>query len=161
MTGHRQSQIEKLAMRDAQKLETSQRHVWQIPPARDILWLLAFAVLIWAVYALREILLPVLIGFVLADVFNPFITKMERRGWPRPLTVTFIIAIVLGTVTGFLIWLGPVLMDQFTGLADKMPDYLKTLGTAYGIDLGGLLTEFGNTIRRLQAEPRKIVEEIF
>ncbi|HEY7166071.1 MAG TPA: AI-2E family transporter [Candidatus Binatia bacterium] len=148
-------------MRDVRRIDISQLHLWQITPARDILWLLAAAALIWIVYELREVLLPVLIAFVLADVFNPFITRMEERGWPRAVTATLIIAIVFGALTGFFVWLGPLLMDQFTGLTDKLPDYLKTLGKTYGVDVGGLLSHLADSIRAFQEEPRKILEEIF
>src|SRR5690349_6652919 len=137
-------------MRDPRRYDVSERHIWQITPARDVLWILLAAASIWVIYALREILLPVLIAFLLADVFNPFITRMEKRHWPRPLTVTLIIAVVFGAVAGFLVWLGPLLATQFTGLTEQLPDYLKTLSTTYGFDLGGLLAKLGDSIRQFQ-----------
>src|ERR1043166_1988412 len=121
--------ISRFPMRERRQHALAERHLWQIIPARDVLWFLAVAALIAIVYALREIMVPLLVAFVLADVFNPFITGLETRRWPRPPTVTLIVALFFGALAGFFIWLGPLLVDQFTGLTDKLPDYLKTLGS--------------------------------
>jgi predicted PurR-regulated permease PerM len=149
-------------MRDSQNNSVSNRHLWEIVAAREILLLLLAAVFIWILYFLREIFLPIFVALVLADVFNPFVTLLERKWrWPRPLTVTLIIVAVLAAIVGFLAWLGPLLFNQFTGLADKLPDYLKTLGKTYGIDFDGLFSQFDVSLRDLQNEPRKILGQIF
>jgi len=149
-------------MQDLPKNHGAGRHLWEIAAARDILLLLLAAIFLWILYVLREIFLPVFVALVLADVFNPFVTHLERKWrWPRALTVTLIIAAALAAVAGFLAWLGPLLFNQFTGLADKLPDYLKTLGNTYGIDFGDLLSRFDVSIRDLQSEPRKILGQIF
>src|SRR2546430_2215114 len=149
-------------MRDSQNNSVSNRHLWEIVAAREILLLFLAAVFIWILYFLREIFLPIFVALVLADVFNPFVTLLERKWrWPRPLTVTLIIVAVLAAVVGFLAWLGPLLFNQFTGLADKLPDYLKTLGKTYGIDFDGLFSQFDVSLRDLQNEPRKILGQIF
>jgi predicted PurR-regulated permease PerM len=149
-------------MGDLRENDVGERHLWQIVAVREIFLLLFAALCLWLLYVVREIFLPVFLALILADVFNPFITLLERKWrWPRPLTVTLIIAVVLAAVGGFLAWLGPLLFNQFTGLADKLPDYLKTLGKTYGIDVDDLLSQFNVSVRDLQSEPRKILGQIF
>ena len=149
-------------MRNLRTYHPSDKHLWEITAVRDLLILIAAIFLAWMVYLLRDILLPVFVAFVLADISNPVITRMEHRWhWPRPLTVTLIIAAVFIAIIAFLAWLGPLLFNQFTSLADKLPEYLKTLGERYGIDLGDLLGQFGPSIQDIEDEPRKILGQIF
>ena len=149
-------------MRDLQANRTAGRHLWEITAVRDLVLLLLAIVFLCILYWLRDVFLPVFVALVLADVFNPFVTRMERRWrWPRPVTVSLIILLALAAIIGFLAWLGPILFDQFTALADKLPDYLKTLSARYNIDLGGLLSGFAESLRSIQDEPRKVLGQIF
>jgi predicted PurR-regulated permease PerM len=62
-------------------------------------------------------------------------------------------------VSGFVAWLGPVLADQSTRLAAKMPDYARTLAARYDIDMTDLMSRVEAAIRDL--DPRQIVNQIF
>jgi len=149
-------------VRDVRTHHPRDKHLWEITAVRDLLIIVAVVFSAWVFYLLRDIFLPVFLAFVLADISNPIITHMERRwGWPRPLTVTLIITAVLVAIIAFFAWLGPLLFNQFTGLADKLPDYLKTLGQRYGIDSDDLLGQLGSSIGDLQSEPRKVLGQIF
>jgi predicted PurR-regulated permease PerM len=129
---------------------------------RDLLLFLAGAFLVWSVYILWEVFLPVFLALVLAHVFNPFVTLMEQKWrWPRPLTAGLILAVVTGLFVGFLAWLGPLLFQQFTGLAGRLPEYFRTLAAAYGFDVGNLIGEVENSIRKLQVNPQEILGHIF
>ena len=118
------------------------------------------AVALAIVYLLRDIFLPVFLAFVFAEVFNPFITSVEREWrWPRPLTISLILASIIAAVIGFVAWLGPVLVDQFTHLATKLPDYIRTLAAGYNIDVRNLISGADEKIRNL--DPRQIFNQIF
>ena len=60
-------------------------HLWQIQAVVDAFLLLTLAIAIWALYALRGIIIPLLVALGLAYLFNPLITRLERS-WrmPRP-----------------------------------------------------------------------------
>lgn len=142
--------------------QSADRHLWEIRPVRDLLIVLGAAFLLWSVYVLRAIFLPVFLALVLAHVFNPFVTLMEQKWrWPRPLTAGLILAAVIGLFIGFLAWLGPLLLQQFTGLAARLPEYLRALGTAYGLDVGNLISELETSLRNLQLNPQEILGHIF
>jgi predicted PurR-regulated permease PerM len=138
------------------------RHVWQITAARDLIIFFIVAGLFWLFYLLSEVFLPVVIAAVLAEVFNPFVTYIQRSwGWPRPLVAGLIVVFVIAAVLGFFAWLGPLLYSQFISLTDKLPDYLTTLAGPYGVDFGQLIDQVQQWIRNFQNEPRTMIGQIF
>jgi predicted PurR-regulated permease PerM len=140
----------------------AQRHVWQIIPLRDVIVFLAVAAAFWLLYLLGDIFLPVFIALILADVFNPFVTLLERR-WscPRPLVAGAIVLVAVGVFFGFFAWLAPVLYDQFNRLTEKLPDYLRALATSYGIDLGDFVAQLEKSIQNFESAPHNLVSQIF
>jgi predicted PurR-regulated permease PerM len=94
---------------------------------RLILWLLGLA-LLWAlVYALRGILLPFVAGIAIAYVLDPVADRMERWRCGRTAAAALLVVLffLLGVV--FLLLFVPVLQDQLTQLAAKLPDYAAAL----------------------------------
>lgn len=57
----------------------SDRHLWQIFPAWDLIVLSLIALFVWLVYELREILIPLLVALVLAYIFNPLVMLLEHK----------------------------------------------------------------------------------
>lgn len=121
------------------------RHLWQITALRDLLWVVTGAVLLWLLFHLRHILLPIFVGLLLAYLLDPVITKVKSHwGISRLFSVLFICSLVLlaGAVIG--VWAVPLLIGQAAALAKEVPGYLETLSGEYGIqfqDLAGKLTE--------------------
>jgi len=125
--------------------ENNGRHLWQITAVRELLWLMAAAVLLWLLYDLRSILLPIFAGLLLAYLVDPIITKVKGRwGISRLFSVLLITAVVLLIAVGMGLWVIPLLTSQAAALAHKVPDYLQTLSQEYDIqlqDLAARLTE--------------------
>lgn len=138
--------------------DSENRHLWQITAARDIIILILIALFLWFLYTLGDILIPLLVALVLAHVFNPLVTYLEHK-WrcPRPLTVGVLLAIVVLGCSALFAWLGPLLIRQITGLAYRLPDYLHTLASTYGIDVSQLEA----VIRQYQIDPQQILSRIF
>jgi len=57
------------------------RHLWQIRPVRDVLTVVALALLMWLGYALRDITVPLLVALLLAYLCEPPIAWMTRARW--------------------------------------------------------------------------------
>lgn len=80
------------------------RHLWQITPIRDLMWLSGILFCLWFGYYLRGVFTPVIIALLLAYLFNPLIRRAESR-WrvPRPVTISVILfvsaVVVLGLIT--------------------------------------------------------------
>jgi predicted PurR-regulated permease PerM len=150
------------ARRPIQPAEKGDRHLWEIRPVRDFFIIFGLGFLLWSLYLLRGIFFPVFLALVLAQVVNPFVTRLEQRWrWPRPLTVGLLLAVVMMIFVGFLAWFGPLLLQQFTALARRLPDYLRTVAATYNVDLGNLVSELDVSIRELQTNPQEILGHIF
>ena len=139
-------------------IDSENRHLWQITAARDLIILALIASLLWFLYVLRDIFIPLLLALVLAHVFNPLITWLERKwGCPRPLTIAVLLAIVVLGCSALFAWLGPLLVAQMTDLVLRLPDYLRTLASTYGIDL----SELESAIRQYGLDLQQILGRIF
>jgi predicted PurR-regulated permease PerM len=139
-------------------INAADRHLWQITAARDLLVVILIALCLWLLHALREIVVPLLIALVLAYIFNPLVTWLERKWhWPRSLTVSLLLATVVLGCSALLAWLGPLLVGQITDLARRLPEYLRTLAANYNLDF----SQIEETIRQYQGNPQQILAQIF
>jgi predicted PurR-regulated permease PerM len=105
-------------------------HIWQIAAVRDVFWIgLGLAILLFTYY-LRSIFTPVLIGLVLAYIFNPLISHLEHR-WrvPRPITISMLLGFLLVIFLGMVAWVVPMLVEQTVSLIGHIPGYIKDLIT--------------------------------
>jgi predicted PurR-regulated permease PerM len=148
--------------RPSRTADDADRHLWQIAAARDMITVLGVVFSLWLVYRLGDVFLPVFLALILAHIINPFVTLMEHRwGWPRPLTVSFILTAITLSLVGLFAWLGPVLYEQSTMLARKLPDYLRALAATYGIESGDLIDHLDEAIRKFQIDPKQMVGQVF
>jgi predicted PurR-regulated permease PerM len=107
----------------------------------SLLLLVGFGLLL---HAVSEILTPFIVGLILAYLINPIVNQLEAWGLPRPLAATLPVAgavslLALGLVLGV-----PLLVEQLTNFARRLPVYLMTLEhfvlpERLGRQLGGLL----------------------
>lgn len=88
-----------------------------------ILFLLALIIL-WQVRALIVLLF---VSFVLMEVLNPAVTRLEKYKIPRPLGI-FILYVIILTVISFVVaGIVPILVEQTTGLIKTLPEALKNI----------------------------------
>ena len=129
---------------------------------RDLTILLLAALLLWFVYRLGDVFMPVFLAFILAQIVNPFVTLMERRWrWPRPLTISLILIVVTLSLVALFAWLGPILYEQSTMLLNKLPDYARALAANYGIETGDVINQVEETIRKFQIDPKQVAGQLF
>ena len=95
-----------------------------------VLWLLAFIVLFAAVYLLRSILLPFVLGMAAAYFLDPVADRMERWGLSRALAATALTIVFLVAVVAFFILLAPLLQAQVLGFIGRVPAYADLLRVA-------------------------------
>ncbi|ABA58515.1 Protein of unknown function UPF0118 [Nitrosococcus oceani ATCC 19707] len=138
-----------------------QRHLWQIVPVRDVLWIFLGAFLLWFGYQLRAIFIPLLIAFAFAYLFDPLIRWGERYcKMPRPVTISLILALVIIGGMSLLAWLGPEFLKQFAELLRGLIDYLQTLATEYDIHLlKSLRAKLEKWVQHLEENPVGFIVE--
>jgi predicted PurR-regulated permease PerM len=84
--------------------------------------LVAGLLAMWLLYRVRGILLPFIVGAIIAYLLNPAIDRLERRGWPR----TQAIALVFGTF--LLIFVIAILM-----VVPAVASQAQDLSSGYGV----------------------------
>jgi predicted PurR-regulated permease PerM len=93
-----------------------------------VLWLLlALGLGGGLLYLLAPVLTPFLIAALLAYVFNPLVTRLERWRWPRTLSVVLLFVLLLVALILLGLWLIPRSVQQLGAFAARLPGYLETL----------------------------------
>ncbi|MEP7152128.1 MAG: AI-2E family transporter [Nitrospira sp.] len=138
------------------------RHLWEITPIRDLLWVGAIVFLLWFGYYLRGVFTPVLIALVLAYLFNPLIRHAERQ-WKvhRPVTISIVLFLSALTLGGLVTWLGPLLAEQVQSLAERVPGYLQNIAQRYHVSLGDFSEPLSTIATSLKEDPLSILRPIF
>ena len=101
---------------------------------RWLLGLIAALLLIWCLYRVRNILLPFIVGAIVAYVLNPAIDRLERRGWTRTnaIGVVFSVFLLLFVIAALLVI--PAVAVQAQDLSANYQTYIdqgrKLLGEA-------------------------------
>ena len=138
------------------------RHIWQITPARDLIAFFLIALLLWIVYELRAIFIPLLIALILAHIFNPVVSSLEKRwGFPRPLTAAILLAVGLAALGAFLSWLGPLLVNQITELIVRLPGYLRGLAAEASLVVGGRSFDIERYLEQAELSFQQILMQFF
>ena len=137
-------------------------HLWQITAVQDLFWIGLVVSTVWFGYYLRSIFIPVLIGLVLAYVFNPLITYAHEH-WhiPRSLTIAVLLSVLLSMTVGFTAWLGPVVVNQVVTLAQKLPGYTRNLTNNYNFNFGSFADQLSSLADRIQQDPISIFQTLF
>lgn len=104
-------------------------HIWEITAVQDLFWIGLAVLAIWFGYYLRSIFTPVLIGLILAYIFNPVISYARNRwGLPRLFTIIVLISLMMITTIGFMAWLGLKYLDVTTGQNAAGLDWMAIVG---------------------------------
>lgn len=91
------------------------------------IWLVLAAVLIIFLWVFRGILLPFVVGLLLAYLLDPVVDWLGRRGMSRLwATLVILLSAVALFVSAFL-FIVPLVVDQIVGLVQRLPDYVNQL----------------------------------
>lgn len=113
-----------------------------------IFWLLAALLLIGFLALLGDILLPFVLGAGIAYLLDPVADRLQRLGLSR-FWATVIIALALAVVLIVgLLFLVPVLVNQFAGLISGLPAYLQSARDAIAARVQDLVWTMGEQANR-------------
>ena len=129
------------------------RHLWEITAVRDILWLAAGAFVLWTLYRLSSVFVPIFIAIVLAYLANPLI-RLAQKKWsvPRPVTVSVLLLLFSLLTAGLLVGVGPLLTDQVQTFVKKAPAYVSSLNQRLGT-VNGLSGQVDSVLSTLKEDP--------
>lgn len=130
------------------------RHLWEIRPLRDLFIFIAMAGLLWFLYELRGVFLPVFIALLFAYLVDPFVGhSFTRWSIPRPVTVGILMFILALTGVGIGLWLVPLLIEQARTLIQKVPLYVHNISERYESLFSSWSFNLGDYIGRMQEDP--------
>lgn len=129
------------------------RHLWEFTAVKDLLWLAAGLALLWAVFSLSSVFVPIFIGVFLAYLANPLIRKAELK-WslPRPLTVSLLLLLFSLATAGLVMGIGPLVTEQIQTLVKKAPAYVSSLNQRLGT-IPWLSSQIDATLSSLKEDP--------
>lgn len=138
-----------IAMKSARNV-----HLWEIASVRELFILAVGVFFLWLCFQLQAILVPVFVGLGLAYLTDPALDYVEQK-WnlPRWLAVTFMVLIICVLVTGLVLCVGPILVEQLRHFIDKVPTYLSLLADRHGIDVKDVSRNFKEVSANIQDNP--------
>ena len=90
-------------------------------------WCLGFAVFLAALYFLRGILLPFVVGMAVAYFLDPAADRLEKWGLSRAMAATTLTIVFLIAVAAFVVLLVPLLQSQLFDFVGRLPRYADML----------------------------------
>ena len=90
-------------------------------------WFAALLLLIGCLWLLGDIMLPFILGLVLAYFLDPVADMLERWGLPRLAATAIILACSILVLSLLILLLAPMLGDQIGRFAERLPGHITTL----------------------------------
>jgi predicted PurR-regulated permease PerM len=101
-----------------------------------------FLLLLYVTWLSRQVLTWILVAIFLTLALNPLVETLQRRGLRKrgaAAAVTFLLAI--GVIVGAGMLFIPTLVDEATGFANSLPEYVRDVSAGRG-PLGELVTRY-------------------
>ena len=92
-----------------------------------LVWGGFFAVTILMAWVFRPILLPFVLGLIVAYLVNPLVNLLQRIRIGRPWGSALILLIVIALITSLFVVVLPPLIEQAIGLVSGMPGYVTAI----------------------------------
>jgi len=92
-----------------------------------LFWLAAALIALMAVLALRSVLLPFLLGMVIAYALNPIADRLERAGLGRTVASGLVVAALIVLLLLALVFVVPLLANQVQQMAVSLPGEMDRL----------------------------------
>ena len=92
-----------------------------------VFWVTTFALIVFVLWLLREVLLPFVAGMVLAYLLDPIVKRLQRVGVGRLPATLLIVGLFVITFVLLLILIIPILGGQFTAFIDNLPTTIARL----------------------------------
>ncbi len=97
-----------------------------------IIWLLIGLAFFIFIYAIKAILLPFVVGILVAYLLDPLADRLERHKCSRTVATAIITLVFFALVIAGLVVLVPVLYHQVMNLIQVLPGYIDQLKTMIG-----------------------------
>ena len=111
---------------------------------RMLLWLGLGVLVVWVLWAASNVLLPYVLGLVLAYLLFPVVNWLSRHmpqrlrtwGLARPLAIVITYLVVIAIVAGVVAFIVPIVVDQVEVLIDNWPELTASVEDLWERGLG-------------------------
>lgn len=93
-------------------------------PSRTLVRIAAIVAIGYLLYLLAPILTPFLVSLLLAYIGNPLVTRAQRAGVARTVTIIFLFFLFAVVVLGLILGVVPMIQRQVVAFAAKVPAYV-------------------------------------
>jgi predicted PurR-regulated permease PerM len=101
----------------------------QTATGRWIFWVAAAALYLLLMWVLNDILLPFVVGMVVAYFLDPVVVRLQRARMSRTMATTLVTIVAVLVAVGVVMAILPPLFGQIQSLITKAPEYVvKALG---------------------------------
>ena len=125
------------------------------PNSRWRFWVGAAVLLVLTLWLLNDILLPFVVGAVVAYFFDPVVARLQRYGLSRTLATTAVTILAALIMIGATFAIVPPVFGQIEALVTKAPEYIVNAATRLQPMIEPLRAKLGLeplSLRDLQAE---------
>ena len=91
-----------------------------------------FLLMLYVTWLSRQVLTWIIVAIFLTLALNPAVEAFERRGLRRGLAAAITSLLVLGVIVGAGWLFIPTLVEEATGFADELPDYVRDVSEGRG-----------------------------
>jgi predicted PurR-regulated permease PerM len=90
-------------------------------------WAIIALLLVWFLGAIQPILLPFVVGILMAYLFDPMADRLVKRGMSRGVAAAAITLGFIAILVALVVWLGPLLYHQLADLVRQLPSLLAAV----------------------------------
>ncbi len=91
------------------------------------IWIFLISFILFLIYSVSGILLPFIVGFIIAYALTPAVDKMITWGLSRAFATTLMIGVTFCIIVGLLIVAIPFVKSELVKLAQEIPNYSERI----------------------------------
>lgn len=117
---------------------------WQARWFRFAMWLAIITGFVLFMRAVEPILLPFVLGMLVAYLMDPFADRLQRMGLSRTLATAIITLLLLTVIASLVMWLVPIMYEQISHLLERAPTILRSIESGLKEWASPLLEQLNN-----------------
>jgi predicted PurR-regulated permease PerM len=123
----------------------SQAYQWTFKRVMAATLVLVFVALcFWLLYRFYQVVFILFITILMGTVIRPAVNWLHRRGLPQTAGVILVYLLLLALLTGFVLLLFPLIVEQGTTIASAVPGYYQSLRDWMGDNPNQIIVHLGD-----------------
>jgi len=91
-----------------------------------LFWIALWVLLLWVMIQVKEVTSLLALSYVLVLLLDPFVTRLEKRGIPRGITLGAIFVFLFLAFLALIAFAVPALLTEYSSLVDSFPIYVRS-----------------------------------